>query len=105
MKPEDGKLEEALRRGAEKLDGVDAPTPGFAWFKGLVDRGQARLRRAQRRQLVLFVAVALALVAGLIFCLGNYQAVFFALQGAAVLGAVTGLIWFFARKPKEGIGQ
>lgn len=105
MKPEDGTIEEKLRHNAKRLDGIGAPTPDFRYFKEIVDREQGKVRRAQKRQLALFVGVALVLVTGLIFCMGNYQAVFIALQGAALTGAVASLIWFFARKPKEGSVQ
>lgn len=95
---------ELLKRAAEKLDGVDVPTPGFAYFKELAEREMTTVRRKQRRQFALFVAVAMALVAALLFCLGSYQIVFFVLQGAAVAGAAAGLAVFFTRssRMKEG---
>lgn len=105
MKPEHEDIGEKLTGSAQKLDGANVPAPAFQYFKDLVDREQARARRSQRRQLALFVAVALALVAGLLFCMGSYQVVFIALQGAAALGAAAGLAWFFLRKPQEGVGQ
>ena len=101
---DDRNIAELMKRAAKKLDEVETPTPDFAYFKELAEREMAAVRRSQLRQFALFVAVALALVAGLLFCLGSFQTVFFVLQGVAVAGAVAGLAVFFTRsaRPKEG---
>lgn len=102
MKPDDRQLADKLADSAEKLNGIDAPSPDFQYFKALVDRQQEALRQAQRRQLALFIVVAAVLVSALMVCLGRFEILFIALQTAAFMGAVAGLAFFFIRKPREG---
>jgi hypothetical protein len=99
MKLDDKALAERLAESATKLDGVEAGDPGFQFFRDMVDKQQKALRRTQRRQLALFTVVAAVLVSALIFCMGNFQLLFFVLQGAALMGAVAGLAFFFIKKP------
>jgi len=94
-----------LSQSAGALDEVQPPTPEFAHFKALVDRQQALVRRAQRIQLALFAAVALALVSSVVLLSGRFEAFFVALQAAALSGAIIGLALFSrkTRRQAEGV--
>lgn len=104
MRPDDERLAEELADRIPKLDETEAQTPDFAYFRDLVHKQQAAVRRAQRRQLALFVAVAAALVSAIILCMGRSEVFLYAFQGAAVAAAAAVLSVSFirARRLKEG---
>lgn len=102
MKNDDEKFEHELENSFIQLDNIEIPTPDFKFFKDMVDKQQAAARRAQKRQLGLFIAVAAVLMSAIIFFIGQSEMLFVAMQGAAVLAAVACLSVFYARKPKEG---
>jgi hypothetical protein len=98
------RMRKALDESAGKIDGIVPPAHDFLFFKDMVEKQQAIARRAQKRQLMLFVAVAAVLVSALIACMGQFMVFIIALQGAAVMGAITGLAVFFIRNRKLKAG-
>lgn len=98
------KLTEELAQRAVLLDEMDVPRPGFLQIKQMVERQQAAVRRAQRRQLALFILVAGLVVSAVLYCLGNLQTVFFAVQGGAMAVAITTLCVSFARSSRLKVG-
>ena len=91
MENQDRELVQKIEESIEKLNAVDGTTPDFVYFKTLVDRQQAVVRRRQRIQLMLFVAVALALVSAVILLSGHVEVFFIVLQAAAIGGTIIGL--------------
>lgn len=105
MENNDERVEQALREGAAKLDAAEVRTPDFMVFKALAEKQLAVVRRAQRRQLILFAAVAALLVSALLLCMGKSLVFIIALQAAAVAGAVVGLAVTFVRGKKLKAGE
>lgn len=101
MEYKDKDISQSLNAKVEAIDGIEPPTPEFGYFKAMVDRQQAIIRRAQRIQLVLFIAVAFALVSALILMAGQYQVLFLALQGAAFTGTVMGLVLYSLKTRRQ----
>ena len=97
MKTDNGFLEDALLKSAVKINEADPSTPDFQFFKSMVEEQQAMMLRSQKRQLLLFTAVAAVLVSALILFTGRFEAFFIALQGAAATGAITGVAVFIMR--------
>lgn len=102
MKHEDEALKEELEKSIQKLEDAEVPTPEFKYFKDMVDKQQAAVRKAQKRQLALFSIVAAALISAIILLMGKFEVLFIVLQGAAFIGSIAGLSVFYARRPKEG---
>lgn len=101
---EDERIREELSKSASKIDGATPHTPDFQFFRDMVERQQATVRRSQRRQLALFVLVAAALVSAVILCMGAFGFFFLALQGAAVAGSIAGLAVFIIRSRRLKAG-
>lgn len=104
MRQDEEQIKAALERSAKKLDGVDVAVPDFIYFKNMVNKQQAAVRRAQKRQLALFVVVAVVILSAVICLTGISGAFLLALQGAAFAGGIAGLAVFAARtrRLKEG---
>lgn len=104
MMNEEQKLTEELQQRAALLDEIEVPRPDFLQIKQMVERQQAAVRRAQMRQLMLFILVAGLVVSGVLYCLGNLRMVFFAVQGAAIVVAILTLCVSFVRAPRVKAG-
>jgi hypothetical protein len=102
----DEKTGKQLAASAAKLDSADPQIPDFQFFKSMVEKQRAAARRAQKRQLALFVVVAVLTVSAVIALTGSYPAFIIALQAAAVAGSAAGLAVFFlkSRRPKTEAG-
>ncbi len=93
----DEKIRNGLAAGAEKLDAAELHAPDFQFFKGMVEKQQAAVRRAQKRQLALFAAVAALILSAVVVFTGSYPAFILILQAAAVAGSLAGLAVFFVK--------
>ena len=102
MKRDDRELLEQLEQSARKLNGAELITPDIQYFRSLVDAHQAKLRRAQKRQFMLFIASAAIIVSAMLFCLHRYQTVFLVVQCATAVVAVLSLLYSVTRRPGEG---
>ena len=102
---EEQKLTQELAQRAGLLDAMEVAAPDLLQIRQMVQRQQAAAHRTQRRQLVLFVLVAGLVVFGVLYCLGNLRGVFFALQAAALAGAILTLAVVFLRTARTKAGE
>lgn len=102
MAHDEKSIVEELEKAAAKLDGIEAPTPDFTYFKALADRQQSRRKRAERVQLALFAVVAVMLVSAIILLAGLSVTYFLFLQGAVLTGTAAGLAVFSFKARKHG---
>lgn len=82
----DEKLKEELIQGLDALErGVDLEAPSIQWFDNFIVEQKQELQRKRRKELILFILVALIIVSVVLYTLYQNTIVFFAIQAAVSL--------------------